>query len=89
MMRDLSDTLIELVSAVYAPDAAVPVAVESMTLELPLRVRLETTTDGLRVLASPAETVYRTGIEPRVHPVRMTAVGTPTLPPEQDDGGIN
>ena len=92
MDRELSDTLFDLVGSLYQSDETVPLSVESVEIVAPVVVRLVPGEDGPRLLAAPPGTAFRTGFEPIVQPLRVTAVGTsstdwPPIDPESEDAG--
>lgn len=78
MDPELSDTLIELLGGLYQADDEVPLTVVSVEIKAPVTVRLHQTDEGLLLLASPPVTAFRTGIEPVVHPLTVTATSAST-----------
>ncbi len=74
MKRELHQTLFELLGSLYQAAAGTPVSVESVEIEAPVTMSWRWSGEELHLLASPAETAYRTGVESVVHPMRVTAV---------------
>ena len=94
MKRELHHTLLELGGGLYPATGGTGIVLESVEVTAPVTVSWRHGRQGLSLLASPPETIYRTGIEPVVQPITVTAVSTssadwPELATEVDDAEPN
>lgn len=76
MKRQLHDTLFELIGGLQPTTDETGLVVDTIEITAPVTVSWRHEKDGLCLLASPPETIYRTGIEPVVQPITVTAISS-------------
>ncbi len=79
MKAELHHTLFELIGRLDPGDSGQGiVGLESVEVRAPVAVSWQWDHEGIHLLASPPSTAYRTGIEPVVQPLTVTAVAMPS-----------
>lgn len=73
-LRPLSETLTELIGGLALAADAPGLSVTDADFDLPVEVRLAVGPDGPELLAEPTAVRWRTGFEPVIHRLRLTAV---------------
>jgi hypothetical protein len=75
MKPELHHTLFELIGRLDSGESGQGiVGLESLEVRAPVTVSWQWDREGIHLLASPPSTAFRTGIEPVVQPLTVTAV---------------